>query len=213
MCPKWTAVAGWLSILANQLYGTDTLGIPGRKRFHTDDSIQLKYLRQSEKTFRQGRHDPDRRPGIRIRRQQRRELYGGAQLLSRRSTSSASWPINASGSTRTCLPLRSAAARLTTRDATWSCCRRLMAQRQSPDHPISLRIQVKAWDASATFDYMPRQFITWRFEYNHRASSVPYFTGNGGITPPAAIRATRRQSSPVSFRISASERIGSRSPC
>jgi hypothetical protein len=43
--------------------------------------------------------------------------------------------------------------------------------------------QYKAWDASATFDYMLKQFITWRFEYNHRASNVPYFTGNGGITP------------------------------
>jgi hypothetical protein len=43
MCPKRTAVAGWLSILANQYYGIDTLGIPGRKRLHTDASIQLKY--------------------------------------------------------------------------------------------------------------------------------------------------------------------------
>jgi hypothetical protein len=44
--------------------------------------------------------------------------------------------------------------------------------------------QFKAWDASFTFDWMPKQFITWRWEYNHRASSVPYFTGPGGITPP-----------------------------
>ena len=31
---------------------------------------------------------------------------------------------------------------------------------------------------------MPKQFITWRLEYNHRASNVPYFSGPGGITPP-----------------------------
>ncbi len=42
----------------------------------------------------------------------------------------------------------------------------------------------KAWDATATFDYMPRQFVTFRFEYGHRASSVPYFSGQGGVTPP-----------------------------
>lgn len=35
----------------------------------------------------------------------------------------------------------------------------------------------KAWDASITFDYMPRQFSTFRFEYNHRAANVPYFSG------------------------------------
>jgi hypothetical protein len=42
----------------------------------------------------------------------------------------------------------------------------------------------KAWDASATFDYMPSQYITFRWEYNHRAASVPYFSGPGGVTPP-----------------------------
>ena len=41
----------------------------------------------------------------------------------------------------------------------------------------------KAWDASATFDYMPKQYITFRWEFDHRAANVPYFTGPGGITP------------------------------
>jgi hypothetical protein len=31
---------------------------------------------------------------------------------------------------------------------------------------------------------MPKQFITWRLEFNHRAASVPYFTGSDGLTPP-----------------------------
>ena len=42
----------------------------------------------------------------------------------------------------------------------------------------------KAWDVSGTFDYMPSQFVTFRWEFNHRASNVPYFSGPGGITPP-----------------------------
>ena len=41
----------------------------------------------------------------------------------------------------------------------------------------------KAWDVSATVDYMPSQYITFRMEYNHRAANVPYFSGPGGITP------------------------------
>jgi hypothetical protein len=41
-----------------------------------------------------------------------------------------------------------------------------------------------AWDASATVDYMPSQFITFRGEFNHRAADVPYFAGAGGVTPP-----------------------------
>jgi hypothetical protein len=41
----------------------------------------------------------------------------------------------------------------------------------------------KAWDSSITFDYMPSQYITFRWEYDYRHASVPYWTGAGGITP------------------------------
>jgi hypothetical protein len=33
----------------------------------------------------------------------------------------------------------------------------------------------KAWDASGTFDWMPSQYITSRWEFDHRAANVPYF--------------------------------------
>jgi hypothetical protein len=42
----------------------------------------------------------------------------------------------------------------------------------------------KAWDTSFTYDYMPRQWLTFRWEYDYRHASVPYWTGHGGITPP-----------------------------
>ena len=42
----------------------------------------------------------------------------------------------------------------------------------------------KAWDSSITFDWMPKQYITFRWEYDYRHASVPYWTGRGGITPP-----------------------------
>ena len=44
----------------------------------------------------------------------------------------------------------------------------------------------KAWDSSITFDYMPKQWITFRWEYDYRHASVPYWTGRGGITPPGS---------------------------
>jgi hypothetical protein len=43
--------------------------------------------------------------------------------------------------------------------------------------------QFKAWDVSGTFDYMPSQYITFRWEFDHRAANVPYFSGPGGVTP------------------------------
>jgi hypothetical protein len=40
-------------------------------------------------------------------------------------------------------------------------------------------------DGTITLDYMPSQFITFRLETGYRFSDVPYWTGRGGITPPA----------------------------
>jgi hypothetical protein len=41
----------------------------------------------------------------------------------------------------------------------------------------------RAYDFQTTFDFMPSQWVTWRAEFTQRGSSVPYFTGAGGITP------------------------------
>ncbi len=49
---------------------------------------------------------------------------------------------------------------------------------QNPGDPY------KAWDTSITFDYMPKQYITFRAEYGYRHANVPYWSGPGGITPP-----------------------------
>ena len=50
----------------------------------------------------------------------------------------------------------------------------------------------KAWDASATFDYMPSQYITFRWEYNHRAANVPVFLGTRAASRlPEATRVRR----------------------
>jgi hypothetical protein len=38
------------------------------------------------------------------------------------------------------------------------------------------------WDCSTNLDFMPNQSITFRVEFVHRASDVPYFAGRGGVT-------------------------------
>ena len=39
-------------------------------------------------------------------------------------------------------------------------------------------------DGTFTYDFMPRQFITYRVEYGYRHSDVPYWAGRNGSTPP-----------------------------
>ncbi|HWO28797.1 MAG TPA: hypothetical protein VNO32_08355, partial [Candidatus Acidoferrum sp.] len=54
----------------------------------------------------------------------------------------------------------------------------------SPYFPTFPGSVYKAWDGSVTFDYMPRQYITFLWEFGYRHANQPYFTGRGGITPP-----------------------------
>jgi hypothetical protein len=42
-----------------------------------------------------------------------------------------------------------------------------------------------AWDSSITYDFMPKQWLTWRFEYDYRHANVPYWSGHRGSTPPS----------------------------
>src|SRR3984957_6962122 len=40
------------------------------------------------------------------------------------------------------------------------------------------------WDTQLNLQYMPKDWITWWTEATFRHSSVPYWTGSGGVTPP-----------------------------
>jgi hypothetical protein len=54
----------------------------------------------------------------------------------------------------------------------------------SPYFTASPGDKYAAWDMQLTADWMPKEFVTFRFEYNHRFANVPYFSGSGGVTPP-----------------------------
>lgn len=41
------------------------------------------------------------------------------------------------------------------------------------------------WDASTNISWMTNQSIEFRLEYVHRSASVPYFAGPGGVTSPS----------------------------
>ena len=50
--------------------------------------------------------------------------------------------------------------------------------------------QFRAWDCQLAGDFMPNGYVTFRLEYTHRAASVPYFSGHGGVTPPGGNQGT-----------------------
>jgi len=179
---------GWLSILGNQYaLGEDALGAPGRVRYHTDDSIEVKYYDKPENFLSKAAFSLTGDMGC--------EHGGGVSCSTNHGTGANFHPkqsflgymlynrlwfdkdkfgltvgggkINNPGRYLVLLPpINGATAASGTPYFT-----------ENPGDPF------KAWDASGTFDYMPSQYITFRWEFDHRAANVPYFTGSGGITP------------------------------
>jgi Putative beta-barrel porin-2, OmpL-like. bbp2 len=177
---------GWLSILGNQYTGTDTLGIPGRRRVHTDDSVQIKYYDDPGHFLDKAAMTITIDAGCEFGTRSGVSCTGGtaakpSQYFLGFMSYQRFWfhrdlyavtlgggAINNPGRYLVLLPPINGATAITGTPYFT----------ENPGDPF------KAWDASLTFDYMPKQFITWRWEYNHRGSNVPYFTGPGGITPP-----------------------------
>jgi hypothetical protein len=49
---------------------------------------------------------------------------------------------------------------------------------QNPGDPLA------GWDASTGFQFMPNEFVTFGLEFVTRHMSIPYFSGPGGVTSP-----------------------------
>ena len=175
---------GWFSFHGNQYaLGADTLGTPGRIRYHTDDSIQIKYYDQPDSFLSKmafsltGDAGCEHGGGVSCYGNSKKgpkQSFLGFMLYNRfwfdrdkYALTLGGGKINNPGRYLVLLPpINGATASSGTPYFT-----------ENPGDPF------KAWDASGTFDYMPSQYITFRWEFDHRAANVPYFSGPGGITP------------------------------
>jgi len=175
---------GALSFVTNNYVGKDTLGIPDRKRFHSDNSLQVKYRDEPDSAIGKAAFSVTVDVGCE---------WGGGVSCSGGSSAAPSqhflgfmaynrvWcdrdriavtvgggAIDNPGRYLVLLPPINGATAIS----------------GTPYFTMNPGDPYRAWDASATFDYMPSQFITFRGEFNHRAANVPYFAGPGGVTPP-----------------------------
>jgi hypothetical protein len=176
---------GWLSVLGNQYaLGEDALNTPGRVRYHTDDSIQIKYFDNPERFVDKaafsltGDMGCEHGGGVSCAGNSAKgpkQSFLGYMIYNRLwfdrdkyGLTIGGGQINNPGRYLVLLPpINGATAASGTPYFT-----------ENPGDPY------KAWDVSGTFDWMPSQYITFRWEYNHRAANVPYFSGSGGVTPP-----------------------------
>ncbi len=174
-----------ISVLGNQYWGTDTLGIPGRKRIHTDDSIQVKYLDKPGETLSKAAFTFTIDAGCEYGKDSGVSCTGGtpdkpSQYFLGFMAYNRFWfhtdlfALTLGGGAIT-NPGRYLVLIPPINGAT--------AFSGTPYFTAAPGDTYRAWDGSITFDYMPRQFSTFRFEWNHRAANVPYFSGPGGVTP------------------------------
>ncbi len=175
---KWSFVGNQYAI------GRDALGVSGRTRFHTDDSVQYKYYDNPGKAITKGAVSVTLDLGCESGggvscfgngKGGPKQSFLGFMVYNRLwfhkdlyAVTLGGGAINNPGRYLVLLPpINGATAASGTPYFT-----------ENPGDPY------KALDASATFDYMPSQYLTFRWEYNYRAANVPYFSGSGGITPP-----------------------------
>jgi hypothetical protein len=184
---KWTPT-NWINVISNNYgVGQDDLFTPGRRRIHTDNSIEVKYFDKPVKTLDKmaftltGDLGCEYGAGVSCYGDKKggpKQSFIGYMLYNRFwfhndlfGLTVGGGQINNPGRYLVLLPPINGETAIT-------------AATNSPYFTENPGDPFKAWDSSVTFDYMPKQYITFRWEYDYRHASVPYWTGAGGITPP-----------------------------
>lgn len=179
---------GWLSVLGNQYaFGEETLGVPGRVRYHTDDSIEIKYYDKPENFLDKMAFSLTGDAGcehgggvscIGTRNGHPKQSFLGYMFYNRFWFNNDKYGLTLGGGRINnpgrylvlIPPINGATAQSAAINSPYFT--------ENPGDPF------KAWDVSGTFDWMPSQYITFRWEFDHRAANVPYWSGPGGVTPP-----------------------------
>ncbi len=184
---KWTPTP-WMNVISNNYgIGQDDLFVPHRKRIHSDNSIEVKYFDKP--------YQPLDKMAFSLTGDIGCEYGGGVSCYGNKAggpkqsflgfmlynrfwfhhdlfgVTLGGGKINNPGRYLVLLPPINGESAIT-------------AATNSPYFTENPGDPFKAWDSSITFDYMPKQYITFRWEYDYRHANVPYWTGRGGITPP-----------------------------
>jgi len=185
-----------IKLITNDYYGTDAAGLPDRVRFHSDDSFLWRYYKKpTSKGITQmaltltgdigfekgggvnGFHSADSLHGGPAQNFMSAMIYNRIWFLKNKLawTVGGGWMTNP-GRYLVLLPPGDASPLPNPANPTQT----------AGTHPFdtSPGTQFNGWDASTNFDWMPNQSITFRLEFAHRQSDVPYFAGHGGVTSP-----------------------------
>jgi hypothetical protein len=189
-----------IKLLTNDYYGTDAAGIPQRKRFHSDNSLLIRYFNRpnskgiskmafsltADVGFEKGggvngfHTDAVRGPA---------QYFASAMLYNRIWFAKNKFAFTFGGGYMknpgrylVLYPTGDASPLPNPNNPTAT----------AGTHPFSANPgdQFSGFDYSCNIDFLPNQSLCFRVEFVHRQSSVPYFAGHGGVTSPTGYTTT-----------------------
>jgi hypothetical protein len=175
---------GSFSFVSNEYFGRDTMSLPGRFRFHSDNSVQVKYFDSPKSKMDKAAFSVTADIGC--------ENGGGVSCINGNAADPAQYfagimAYNRFWFNNDTLGLTIGGGAITNPGRYLVLTPPIngaTAANESNYFSQSPGTQFMAWDSSVTLQIMPNQFITWDIEFIHRQASVPYFAGQGGVTPP-----------------------------
>lgn len=184
-----------IKLLTNNYYGADAAGIPSRKRFHSDNSLLVRYVDRpksrgiSQMAFSLTGNIGFEKGGGVNGFKEGGASQGPAQYFISLMFYNRMWLyknrfawtfgggyINNPGRYLVLYPTGQASPLPNPSNPTQTAG--AYPYSANPGDPFS------GFDCSTNFDWIPNQHICFRLEYVYRESSVPYFAGHGGVTSP-----------------------------
>jgi hypothetical protein len=164
------------SILGNQYYGVDTLGLAQRRRFHTDESAMVKYFDTPKEFFTKAALSLTVDAGFETGDGAKwdEQYFLGFMAYHRVWFDDNRFAFTFGGGAMD-NPGRYLVLLPPVNGATASSGTPYFTQ--NPGDPF------RAWDYQIALDYMPEEHVVFRLEFNRRVASVPYFSGHDGVTP------------------------------
>jgi hypothetical protein len=185
----------WFQVLSNNYEGYDTKDAPDRLRVHTDNSVEVRYYNHPKNFFQRaafsitqdvGEETGDGVSGFHSGPNTFAQFFVSGMIYHRlwMDNDHIGWTIGGGyihnpGQYLVLAPNGFAnPLPITYTDSTGAHTYTANGTFGSPGS------QFTGWDISTTIDWMPNELLTWRLEFVHRESSIPYFAGPGGVTSP-----------------------------
>lgn len=190
----------WISVLSNEYVGWDTQDAPGRIRFHSDNSVQIRYFANPAAPYLT-------RAAFSITADLGFESGAGVTPFGGSGTEghcTSSTPctqhfLSAMAYHRLSFgdkfaftvgggfmnnPGRYLVLAPTGNASPTFIGQPLNVPPATSPYDYNAGTKFNAWDYEAGIQYMPTELFTFDVEFNHRQSDTPYFAGHGGVTSP-----------------------------